>query len=369
MTTTLRVVLDQLVAPTDPDLETASRELTRGLIAGTPAGCNVAAIAPAGPADRPVEIAGLAGVRRTAIARRELAAALQLGVGTGIGGGMIHSPTLFAPLVKHDRVHDNDQTVVTIWDLGPWDAPGEWPKSVVGWHRAMLKRAVKHADAVVVPTHSLARQLGALAKLGERIRVIAGAAPSGFGVPIDEVGRRRAMHLPHGYVLLAGRPAPSDALALGFAAIANANLDLPVVVIGAGEGEEPAIADLAAAAGIPERNLHVRGTLAREDRAAVFGGALAFVAPQQRSALPWRVLDSLALGVPVIAAASPVHAEVIVDGGMLVDPSADAIAEALSTALGSTESVDRMGVLAADRGRAFSWRESADRVWQLHADL
>ena len=23
----------------------------------------------------------------------------------------------------------------------------------------------------------------------------------------------------------------------------------------------------------------------------------------------------------------------------------------------------------ADRGRAFSWRESADRVWQLHAEL
>jgi hypothetical protein len=31
---------------------------------------------------------------------------------------MIHSPTSLAPLVKHDRVHDNDQTVVTMWDLG-----------------------------------------------------------------------------------------------------------------------------------------------------------------------------------------------------------------------------------------------------------
>jgi glycosyltransferase involved in cell wall biosynthesis len=369
MTATLRVMLDQLVAPTDPDLEIAARELTRGLIEGAPSGCDVEGIAPAGPAGRPVEIAGLAGVRRTALARRELAAALQLGVATGIGAGMVHSPTLLAPLVRHARVHDNDQTVVTIWDLGPWDAPGEWPKSVVAWHRAMLKRAVKHADAVVVPTHSTARQLGALAKLGERIRVIAGAAPSGFKVPIDEVGRRRAMDLPEGFVLLAGRAAPSDALALGFAAIARANLDLPVVVIGAGEGEEPAIAELAAAAGIPERSLHVRGALGREDRGAVFGGALAFIAPAQRSALPWRVLDALALGVPVIAATSPVHAEVIVDGGLLVDPSADAIAEALSTALGSTASVERLSVLAADRGRAFSWRESADRVWQLHADL
>jgi glycosyltransferase involved in cell wall biosynthesis len=243
-----------------------------------------------------VDIAGLAGVRRTALARRELAAALQLGVATGIGAGMIHSPTLFAPLVRHDRVHDNDQTVVTIWDLAPWDAPGERPKSVVAWHRAMLKRAVKHADAVVVPTHAMAVRLAGFAKLGERIRVIAGAAPTRFAPPVDEVGRRRAMDLPEGFVLLAGRAAPTDALGLGLSAVGHAGIDLPVVVIGAGDGEEPAIADLAAAAGIPERNVHISGALEGPDRAAVFGGAVTFVAPARRSALPGRVLEALALG-------------------------------------------------------------------------
>src|SRR6476469_360126 len=101
MTATLRVMLDQLVAPTEPDLAEASRELGRALVAGAPAGCEVEGIAPAGQADLS-EVPGLAGVRRTALARRELAAALQLGVGTGIGAGMIHSPSLFAPLVRHD---------------------------------------------------------------------------------------------------------------------------------------------------------------------------------------------------------------------------------------------------------------------------
>jgi glycosyltransferase involved in cell wall biosynthesis len=369
MTATLRVMLDQLVAPTEPDLEAATRELTRGLIARAPAGCEVEGVAPAGPTDRPVEIAGLTGVRRTALARRELAAALQLGVSTGLGAGMIHSPTLLAPLVRHDRVHDHDQTVVTIWDLGPWESPGEWPKSVVAWNRAMLRRAVKHADALVVPTHAMARHVAGIAAFGERVRVIAGAAPDGFAVPIDEVGRRRALDLPEGFVLLSGRAAAMDALAVGFAAVARAGVDVPVVVIGAREGEEPAIADLAAAAGIPERSLHVRTWLDNEDRAAVFGGTLAFLAPAQNAAVPWRVLEALALGVPVIAASSPVHDEVIVDGGILADASPEALADALVRALASTASIDRLGVLAADRGRAFSWRESADRVWQLHADL
>ncbi|WP_314506457.1 glycosyltransferase [uncultured Microbacterium sp.] len=368
MTATLRVMLDQLIAPTDPDLQMASSELTRGLIAGTPEGCEVEGVAP-GPAGRTVDIPGLAGVRRAPLARRELAAAVQLGLSTGIGGGMIHSPTLFAPLVKHDRVHAHEQTVVTVWDLGPWESPGELPKSALGWHRAMLKRAVKYADAVVVPTHSVAERLAEHARLGERIRVIAGAAPSGFSVPRDEIGRRRAMDLPEGFILLAGRAASADALSRGFAAIGASGIDVPVVVIGAGEGEEPAIADVAAAAGIPERSLHVRGSLAPEDRAAVFGGAVAFLAASERSALPWRVLEALALGVPVVAASSPVHDEVIVDGGMLVDGSAEGLAAGLAEALGSTTAAQRLAVLAADRGRAFSWRESADRVWQLHAEL
>jgi glycosyltransferase involved in cell wall biosynthesis len=376
MTATLRVMLDQLVAPTEPDLAEASRELARALVAGAPAGCEVEGIAPAGgQIDPRSEVAGLAGIRRTALARRELAGALQLGVGTGIGGGMIHSPSLFAPLVRHDRVHDNDQTVVTVWDLRPWEAADELPRATVAWHRAMLKRAVRYADAVVAPTHSIAARLVELAPpLGDRIRVIAGASPLDFTVPSDEVGRRRGLDLPEGFLLLSGGPVRSDGLDVGLAAIGASGIDLPVVVIDTQEGDEPVIADLASAAGIPERMVHVRGPLAAADRAAVFGAALALVAPSRRAAFPWRVVDALTLGVPVIAAGSAVHAEVILDGGVLVDAAdaaavVDGLADALGRALASTSAADRLAVLAGDRGRAFSWREAAERVWQLHAEL
>ena len=374
MAATLRVVLDQLVAPTEPVLAEASRHLARALVIGAPTGCEVEAIAPSGGEGDLSDVPGLAGIRRTALPRRELAAALQLGVGTGIGGGMIHSPTLFAPLVRHDRVHENDQTVVTVWDLRPWESRGELSRSAVAWYRAMLKRAVRFADAVVVPTHSIAERLGEIAPFGDRIRVIAGASPLGFAVPTDEVGRRRALNLPEGFVLLAGGPVPSDALDIGLAAIVASGVDLPVVVIDVEEGHEPAVADLAAAAGLPERRLHVRGALETADRAAVFGAALAFVAPSRLAGFPWRAVDALTLGVPVIAADSAVHAEVVVDGGRLV-PGADAatlvdgLGEALASALGSTAAADRLAVLAGDRGRAFSWREAADKVWLLHAEL
>ncbi|MBN9182141.1 MAG: glycosyl transferase, partial [Microbacterium sp.] len=80
-------------------------------------------------------------------------------------------------------------------------------------------------------------------------------------------------------------------------------------------------------------------------------------------------------GVPVVAVASGDHRELIVDGGLVVgDPDdgrddADALAAALGETLASTASLDRLAVLAADRGRAFSWHAAAERVWQLHADL
>ncbi|MDQ7878741.1 glycosyltransferase [Microbacterium sp. QXD-8] len=375
MVATLRVVLDQLVAPTEPQIAEASRELARALVLGAPSGCEVEAIAPAGGADDALDaVGGLANVRRTALPRRELAAALQLGVGTGIGGGMIHSPSLFAPLVRHDRVHDHDQTVVTVWDLRPWEAPAELPRAVVAWHKAMLKRAVKHADAVVVPTHSLAARLLEIAPLGDRVRVIAGASPLGFAVPVDEVGRRRELGLPEGFILLAGGPLGSEGLDAGLAAVAASRVDLPIVVIDVEEGHEPAVADLASAAGIPERMVHVRGVLSATDRAAVFGAAVAFVAPSRRAAFPWRVVDALTLGVPVVAAASAVHDEVVFDGGVLVPSSSvtelsEGLGAALASGLASAAAAERLGVLAGDRGRAFSWSEAADKVWMLHAEL
>ncbi len=376
MVATLRVMLDQLAAPTDYNLAEASRELAKALVASAPSGCEVAAIVPAGgDADALAGVTGLADVRRTALPRRELAAALQLGVGTGIGGGMIHSPTLLAPLVKHDRVHDHHQTVVTVWDLRPWESPDDLPRSMVGWHRAMLKRAVKHADAVVVPTHSLAERLiGIAPALVDRVRVIAGASPLGFAVPTDEVGRRRALDLPEGFILLSGEPLVSEELGSGFAAVAASGIDVPIVVIDVAEGHEPAVVELASAAGVPERRVHVREALDVADRAAVLGGAVAFVAPSRRAAFPWRVVDALTLGVPVIAADSAVHHDVVLDGGELVAaPDASSLGEglgaALADALGSAASAERLGVMAGDRGRAFSWREAADKVWMLHAEL
>lgn len=353
----LRVVLDQLEHVVDPDVAWASGELVTALVQTAPAGCDVEAIVPAGSA---ADVPGVADTHRLSLARRELATAWQLGLVPGVGGGLIHSASLMAPLVRHDRVHDNDQTTVTVWDLRAWEQPDSLPKSAVAWQRAMLKRAVKHADAVVVPTHSIAGRLSEIVKLRGRIRVIPGAMPSGFVVPFDAVERRSSLSLPDSYVVLTGSEASLD---VGFRAAAAAGKD--AVVLDAAEGTEPRLAEIASAAGVPERRAHVRGSLSTEDRAATLAGAAALVATATVEAWPWRVLEAMALGVPVVANDSATHRDVIVDGGAVV--SEDDLVDAAVDALG--DGARRLSVLAADRSRAFSWQGSAERVWGLHADL
>lgn len=353
----LRVVLDQIAQVVDSDQAVAARDLASGLIATAPAGCTVEAIVAAGSE---IDLAGLAGVRALGLPRRELAASWQLGFTPGVGGGLIHAPTLMAPLVKHDRIHNDDQVAVTVWDLQAWEAPETLPKTLVAWQRGMLRRAVKHADVVVVPSHEMVDRIGSFAKLGDRVRVIAGAPPDGFAAPADADTRRGDLSAPPRYVVLTGTV---DELESGFRAAAAADID--AVVLDAADGAEPQLAEIASAAGLPERRAHIRGALAREDRAAVLGGAAAYIVASARSAWPWRAMEAMALSVPIVAVDSGVHRDVIAEGGALVAP--EELSDAVMDAVGA--GARRLGVLAGDRARAFSWASSAERVWSLHADL
>lgn len=362
MTATLRVVLDQLIAPTRPDYADASRELARALIATAPRGCDVAGIVPA-PGLEDGVLPGLVDVTRLPLQRRELAASWQLGIVPGVGKGMIHSPTLLAPFVRHDRVNETHQIVATLWDLRAWEASDELSRPEVMWWRGMLKRAEKHADALVVPTHAMAARLESLGKFTGRVRVIAGAPPTGFAVPSDAAGRLRTLDLPSPFVAVAGGAAPSDGLAAAFAAVAGSETD--VVVLDCPEGEEPAVLELAAAAGVAEARVHVRGALEPFDRAAVLGAATLFVAGSARADWPWRAVEALTVGVPVVAVESEAHREVLADAAAFAAP--EGLADAVAAALGPEAA--RLRVLAGDRAKAFSWTEAGEKVWALHADL
>lgn len=367
MTVRLRVVLDRVAGTDDPDIAIASAELVSALVHTAPRGCRVAGIDGRETPDA-VPAEGLVDVWRAPVGRRELAAAWRMGVSLGGSGGMIHSPSLMAPLVRHDRTHDHDQTVVTVWSLEAWTHPQRLDRADAAWQRAMLKRAVRFADAVVVPTHAMAAELAEIAPLGGRIRVIAGAPRTGFRVPADAPGRARTLGLPERYIAVTGSVTDPEGLASALRAASDLGVD--VVMVGRGNDDPVRLGEFAQANGLSERRVHTPSLIDASDRAAVLHGALAVVAASEAPVFPWRALEALAVGAPLIAAKTAQNEELVGDGAYLTGRGdSDDVAEALRRVIEDEDFAARLRVLSEDRSRAFSWRDAAERVWQLHAEL
>ena len=194
---------------------------------------------------------GLSGLYRTTLARRELAAAWQLGITTSPGGGMIHGTSLFAPLRKHDRQADANQVVVTVHDVLAWTHPEALSAASVAWQKGMLKRARKYADAVVVPTHALADRLAHVADFGDRVRVIGAAPRSGLVIGADAGQRAARLGLPREYIAVPGTLEPRKGLVDVFTALGRRGVpEVPVVVLGPESWGDQHVATVADESGV-----------------------------------------------------------------------------------------------------------------------
>ena len=71
----------------------------------------------------------------------------------------------------------------------------------------------------------------------------------------------------------------------------------------------------------------------------------------------------------------PEYAEVAAGAGLSVpigvagEGYVNRLAAAISTVATDAARAERLSITGSDRARAFAWRDSAERVWQLHADL
>ncbi|MCD1571727.1 glycosyltransferase [Agromyces mediolanus] len=380
MPVTLRVVVDQLIAPVPGALGRYTEELTRAVIRTTPPDCAVEGIVSSSPeADYErvrAALPGLADLYKTSLARRELAAAWQLGLTTSPGGGMIHGTGLFAPLRKHDR-RAGDQTVVTVHDVLAWTNPEAMSSTAVAWQKGMLKRARKHADAVVVPTHALADQLSMIVDFGERLRVIGTAPRTGLVLGPDAGARAERLGLPAEYLLVQGTLEPRKGLVDVLAALGRTGVpELPLVVLGPESWGDQHLVTVAEEHGVRADRLLRLDALDPADLAVVLGRATAVVAPAHDEASGTWLIEAFSLGAPVIHSDAPAHQEIAAGAGLSVavgvggsDGFADRLAAAITRVAEDRELAARLSLTAADRARAFSWQDAGERVWQLHADL
>ncbi|TFD71242.1 glycosyltransferase family 4 protein [Cryobacterium gelidum] len=377
--TTLRVIVDQMIAAVPGGIGRYTEELTRQLILTAPADCDVEGIVSASSPDKYdsilARLPGLASLHKTTLPRRELAAAWQLGLTASTGGGMVHAPSLLAPLRKHDRVRDRTQVAVTIHDVVPWTHPETLTPRGVTWHKAMTKRARKHADVIVVPTHAVAEALTNIIDFGDRVRVIGGAVSSTLELPLDADARAAELGLPSEFILTVGTLEPRKGLTPLITGLGLPGApDLPLLIVGPQGWGDLDVAAVADEAGLPEGRVRALGFVSDSDLALMLSRATVFVYPSQAEGFGLPLLEALSFGTPVVHSDAPALVEVAGDAGYVValeDAAGypERLTAAISTVLGDQALTARMRLHGLDRSRAYSWRDSAEQVWQLHADL
>jgi glycosyltransferase involved in cell wall biosynthesis len=378
--TTLRVVVDQILAPVPGGIGRYTVELTRGLIATAPRGCDVEGVVAAHPQadyDRVDDLLpGLSGLAKAPLGRRELSLAWQSGLIGLPGRGMVHSTSLLAPLSRHDRsLEPSTQTVVTIHDTVPWTHPHTLTPRGVRWHKAMARRAHRFADAVVVPTHAVADDLAERFDFGDRLRVIGGAVSSDLAVPTDADSIADALDLPPAYALSVGTLEPRKGIEPLIQAMGHADApEIPLLIVGPDGWGDVSIADIVTREGLPEGRVRSLGFVSDAQLAVLLQRASVFVFPSLAEGFGLPVVEALSLGTPTVISDTPALVEVAADAagvGARDDPAGypERLARAMFQVVNDVELSTRLGVVGLDRSHAFSWTDSADKVWQLHADL
>jgi glycosyltransferase involved in cell wall biosynthesis len=293
---------------------------------------------------------------------------------------MLHAPTLFAPLRNHDRVNERgNQVVVTIHDAAAWAHPEFLSAKELSWTKAMATRAVKYADAIVVPTHAVADELEQYLDLGDRIRVIGGAASHGLTKPADADARAKRLGLPAHYIATVGDSAARHGIGYLLAALKSGSAksksgdELHLVVIGA-ERDPGALDAAITEAGIDKSRVLGLGAVDDADYATAISRATALVHPTLANGFGLPMLEAFALGVPVIHAGTPSLIEVAGEAGVSIPVSDTAaypglLAQAIARVDTDTDLRTTLSILGEDRSRVFTWRAVAESVWQLHADL
>lgn len=379
MSTTLRVIVDHVIAPEPGAAGRYTMSLTEALIETAPPGCEVEGVVSNSlPRDyqRVEELfPGMAGLYKSSLARRELAAAWQFGLTTSPGGGMIHAPSLFAPLRRHDRSVPGEQVVVTVHDVLAWTHPEALTPARVAWQKAMLKRARRFADAVVVPTHALADRLSGIIDLGDRVRVIGTAPRSGLVMPADAAAEARRLGLPTDYLVVEGSLEPRHGVLDLLEALGRPGVpEIPLVLIGPPRWGELHLAAVAEDSGVPSNRVISVEPRNASEHAVVLGGATAVVVPRHEDGDGTSLIEAFSLGVPVVHSDVPAYVEIAAGAGISVPVGVgggyvDRLAAAVTAVVEQRDVAERLAIAGGDRARAFSWSESAASVWELHAEL
>lgn len=273
---------------------------------------------------------------------------------------VVHSPHYTFPLV-------GPASVVTLHDATFFSHPDLHSRVKRVFFRAATRRAVRRADALVVPSRATR----------DAVLAAAGGDPEAFHVayhgvdtttfhPVADEERRRVkarLGLTGEYVAFLGTLEPRKnvpALVRAWARVAAASPDPPALVLAGGRGWDKDI-DSAVAA-VPE-GLHVvrPGYLPLADLAPFLSGAQVVAYPSLGEGFGLPVLEAMACGAAVLTTRELSLPEVGGEAVAYCDTDEGSIARALAQLLADASARQRLALAACARAAMFTWDTAAQR--------
>lgn len=243
---------------------------------------------------------------------------------------------------------------------------GGWWRSMA--YRANTERVLRGASAVVVPSESTRALLPAYYTKVPPVHVCPnGVDPVAWSAREEETERARGeLRLPGRYVLNIGARRPHKNQAVVIEALTHMDDDVDLVLVGDHDPRVPDKVDEAVARFGLEGRVRQLSRLRDYQLRGIYGGAELFAFPSIAEGFGLPPLEAMSAGVPVVASAVPVVAEVCRDAAVYASPfNPEHWADALTWLLKEPEAQDRLRARGTEIAAATTWEPGAQRLYDL----